>query len=94
LSRISVLTMWGSNGPTVVRWEAGHLEAAIVTREGVNLSMVTTAAGQVFLAFMEADKIEHHLKRDLQDGTAGQSPASASRPPSCTNSKMTFVREG
>jgi DNA-binding IclR family transcriptional regulator len=65
-SLVSVLAVWGSHGPTVVRWEVGRLEAAIRVREGINLSLVTTAAGQIFLAFREPHEIAAQLERDIQ----------------------------
>lgn len=65
-SLVSVLAVWGSHGPTVVRWEVGRLEAAIHVREGINLSLVTTAAGQIFLAFLEPHEIAAELERDVQ----------------------------
>ncbi len=52
-SLVSVLTVWGTNGPTVVRWEQGKLEAVVRIHEGINLSLLTTAAGQIFLAYLD-----------------------------------------
>ena len=65
-SLVSVLAVWGSHGPTVVRWEVGNLEAAIHVREGINLSLVTTAAGQIFLAFLDPHITAAQLERDIQ----------------------------
>lgn len=65
-SLVSVLCVWGSNGPTVVRWEQGRLEAAIRVREGINLSLLTTAAGQIFLAFLDTSTAAAQLDHDLR----------------------------
>ena len=72
---VSVLAVWGSHGPTVVRWEVGNLEAAIHVREGINLSLITTAAGQIFLAFLAVDKTREQLERDIRTWNA-TAPAS------------------
>ena len=74
-SLVSVLAVWGSHGPTVVRWEQGKLEAAVRVREGINLSMLTTAAGQVFLAYLDARTIAEQLERDLKALNRGAAPA-------------------
>jgi DNA-binding IclR family transcriptional regulator len=65
-SLVSVATVWGSNGPTVVRWEQGKLEAVVRIREGINLSLLVTAAGQIFLAFHDQEVIAEQLDRDLR----------------------------
>jgi DNA-binding IclR family transcriptional regulator len=65
-SLVSVLAVWGTHGPTVVRWEVGNLEAAIHVREGINLSLVTTAAGQIFLAFLDPRLTATQMERDVQ----------------------------
>lgn len=72
---VSVLSVWGSNGPTVVRWEQGRLEAAVRVREGINLSMLTTAAGQIFLAYLDPRTIAEQLDRDLKALNRGAAPA-------------------
>ena len=72
---VSVLSVWGSHGPTVVRWEQGKLEAAVRVREGINLSMLTTAAGQIFLAYLDPRTIAEQLDRDLKALNRGAPPA-------------------
>lgn len=66
-SLVSLLSVWGTNGTTVVRWEQGRLEAAVRVREGINLSLLTTAAGQVFLAYLDPRSIAAEVERDLRD---------------------------
>lgn len=63
-SLVSLLSVWGTNGTTVVRWEQGRLEAAVRVREGINLSLLTTAAGQIFLAYLEPRAIAAQLEQD------------------------------
>lgn len=65
-SLVSIATVWGTNGPTVVRWEQGQLEAAVHIREGINLSLLVTAAGQIFLAFLDWKMIAEQVNHDLR----------------------------
>lgn len=62
---VSLLSVWGTNGPTVIKTEQGHLETAVRIREGVNLSLPITAVGRVFLAYMPAAEIKPFLQRDM-----------------------------
>lgn len=76
---VSLLSTWGSHGPTIIKWEQGRLNTAVRIREGRNLPLLTTATGRVFLAFMPdnevKDLLDHELarqtemlpKRDLSD---------------------------
>ena len=87
-SLVSVLAVWGTHGPTVVRWEVGRLEAAIRVREGINLSLVTTAAGQIFLAFLDPHESAAQLERDIH---AWNSTAPAAK--QYTKPKVKALRE-
>jgi DNA-binding IclR family transcriptional regulator len=62
---VSLLSVWGSNGPTVIKTEQGGLETAVRIREGVNLSLPITAVGRIFLAYMPAGEIKPLLQRDV-----------------------------
>lgn len=62
---VSVLSVWGSNGPTVIKSEQGALETAVRIREGANLSLPITAVGRIFLAYMPASEIKVFLQRDI-----------------------------
>jgi DNA-binding IclR family transcriptional regulator len=75
VSLVSLLSVWGTNGPTVVRWEQGKLEAAVRVREGINLSLLTTAAGQVFLAYLDPRAIASQLDHDLRAWNRTAPPA-------------------
>jgi DNA-binding IclR family transcriptional regulator len=61
---VSVLCLWGTNGPTVIRGERGELDIAIRIREGVNLSVVATATGRIFLAYQESADVKSIVDRD------------------------------
>lgn len=67
---VSILSVWGSNGPTVIRAEVGRLETAIHVREGTNVSTVITAVGRVFLAYMPPEDISAFVDRHRQEWNA------------------------
>lgn len=64
-SFVSVLCVWGTNGPTVIRGERGTLDVAVRIREGVNLSTVATATGRIFLAHQDTADAQAVIDRDL-----------------------------
>ena len=61
----TVLSLWGSNGPTVIRCENGTLDMSLKVREGSNLSLLSTATGRVFLTYMPEKVVEPFLKREV-----------------------------
>ena len=63
---VSLLSTWGSNGPTLVKWEPGRLQTAVRLREGRNLPLLTTATGRVFLTHMPAGDTRPLLDRELK----------------------------
>ncbi|MGE5537745.1 MAG: IclR family transcriptional regulator [Gemmatimonas sp.] len=67
---VSVLNVWGSHGPTAIRCEHGNLAAPIRIREGITLSMLQTAAGKVFLAYLPESQTQPALARELAERTA------------------------
>jgi DNA-binding IclR family transcriptional regulator len=64
---VSVLTVWGSHGPTAVRCEHGNIEAPIRIREGIALSLFKTSAGKVFLTYWPAAELQPVLARELAE---------------------------
>ena len=69
---VAQISVWGSNGPTVIREEQGRLETALRTHAGTNLSLLATASGRIFLAYLEKREFEPHLPRDVADWNAGR----------------------
>jgi DNA-binding IclR family transcriptional regulator len=67
---VSLLSTWGSNGPTLVKWEPGRLQTAVRLREGRNLPLLTTATGRVFLAHMSFKEIRSMIDRELKTHNA------------------------
>lgn len=62
---VSLLSTWGSHGPTIIKWEQGRLNTAVRIREGRNLPLLTTATGRVFLAFVPDKDIKDLLHQEL-----------------------------
>lgn len=71
----SLICVWGTNGPTVIRWEQADLASAVRIREGRNLSLLRSASGRVFLAYEKAATVLPFVKRELATWTAAQGKA-------------------
>ena len=66
----STLSVWGSNGPTVVRSTDENLQISVRVKVGTNLPLPITAVGRIFLTFMPAEETRAILERDLADWNA------------------------
>ncbi|HEY4134138.1 MAG TPA: IclR family transcriptional regulator [Alphaproteobacteria bacterium] len=62
---VSLLSVWGSHGSTVIKYEQGTLSSVLRVREGSNLPLLTSATGRVFLTYMPAADTRDVLKREL-----------------------------
>lgn len=62
----SVLSVWGSNGPTVIKTERGRMELAVQSYAGLNLAVPITAAGRIFMTYLDEAKTRAILARDLK----------------------------
>lgn len=76
----ALMTVWGTNGPTVIRCEQAQLQSAVRVREGRVLSMLSSASGRVFLTYLPEPLVAPFLERELKDrrrqdplGAAGKS---------------------
>jgi DNA-binding IclR family transcriptional regulator len=63
---VSILCVWGSNGPTVIKWEQGQLDLAVRIREGLNLPVPITAAGRLFMTYLPDKELKPVLDRDVR----------------------------
>ncbi len=61
----SLICVWGTNGPTVIRWEQADLASAVRIREGRNLPLLRSASGRVFLTYEKPATVEPFVKREL-----------------------------
>lgn len=63
----AILAIWGSAGPTIVRWEECRRPIAINARVGSALSLLDSATGQVFAAFLPAEATQRQLAEEMRD---------------------------
>lgn len=61
----ALMTVWGTNGPTVIRCEQADLFSAVRVREGRNLSLLHSAAGRVFLSYLPEATTSPFVEREL-----------------------------
>lgn len=61
----TLITVWGTNGPTVIRCEQAQLVSAVRVREGRNLSLLHSAAGRVFLTYLPEAITTPFVEREL-----------------------------
>jgi DNA-binding IclR family transcriptional regulator len=73
---VSNLCTWGSHGPTLVYWEVGNLEFGTRLQLGFTYNLVSTATGRVFLAYLDLERINEPLKRDMAAWNAIAKPTS------------------
>ncbi len=63
----SSISVWGSYGPTVIRSETAHLDSAVRTREGRTLSLLRTASGRIFLAYLTPQETQARINQELRE---------------------------
>jgi len=68
----ALMTVWGTNGPTVIRCEQAQLVSAVRVREGRNLSVLTSASGRVFLAHLPEAMTAPFVEREIAASGKGQ----------------------
>jgi DNA-binding IclR family transcriptional regulator len=68
------LAIWGTHGPTVVRMEEPSHPVHIAMRVGSTVSLLETATGRIFAAFMPSATINSALTEDLDRLSIGYDP--------------------
>jgi len=63
------LSVWGDDGPIVVRWDYGTFALPISVRVGATLPLLSSSAGQVFLAALPESLTGRALARASGNGT-------------------------
>lgn len=66
-NQTAMLAIWGSGGPTIVRWEECRRPVAINVRVGSALSLLDSATGLVFAAFLPRHLTEEKLGEEMRD---------------------------
>lgn len=91
---VSTLSVWGSHGPTVIRCEHATLATPIRIREGIVLPLLTTAAGNLFLAYEAESLSAPLLEREMQDWNALHTGKDAMNPERIATIKEEVRRRG
>lgn len=60
------LSVWGDNGPVIVRWDYGNHALSLTARVGATLPLIESAAGQIFLANLPSAMTQHALHKSLE----------------------------
>jgi DNA-binding IclR family transcriptional regulator len=68
----ALTTVWGTNGPTVIRCEQAQLFSAVRVREGRNLSLLTSASGRVFLTHLPEALTTPFVEREIAASGQGR----------------------
>jgi len=69
INEVTALAAWSENGPIVVRWERPQRPISISVVTGSALSLVTTAVGRIFAAYLPPSRTDELLERELTSGT-------------------------
>jgi DNA-binding IclR family transcriptional regulator len=77
----SLISVWGTNGPTVIRWEQADLASAVRIREGRNLPLLRSASGRVFLAYQKPAMAEPFVTREVAAWNATHGKTESIGPP-------------
>ena len=85
----SALAVWGNRGPTIVHIEQGAQPVHVDMRPGTVMSVVGTATGRVFAAYLPPKLVEHYIKAELREGSDGDG-----RPPRGSRSRRSSPRSG
>lgn len=71
-NQTAMLGIWGSAGPTIVRWEECRRPVAINVRVGSVLSLLDSATGLVFAAFLPRHLTEEKLGEEMRYHDRGE----------------------
>ena len=71
LTRPVALSVWGNHGPTVVRIEEGTGAVHVNMRVGSIMSLLGTATGRVFAAFLPPKMIENFIESGVGRASVG-----------------------
>ena len=70
------LAVWNERGPVVVRWERPRRPITVNVLTGTSLSLLNSAAGRVFAAWMPEAQTDALLQREIDTGRAPAGVAS------------------
>jgi DNA-binding IclR family transcriptional regulator len=62
-----LLAVWGTNGPTIVRWVESARPVTVNIRVGSNMPLLRSATGQIFAAWLPQSTIAPAMKAELSE---------------------------
>lgn len=65
INETTALSTWSPNGPIVVRWIRPPKPVAVSVTTGTAQSMVTTASGCIFGAYLPPEKYNHLIEKEI-----------------------------
>ncbi|HEY3605527.1 MAG TPA: IclR family transcriptional regulator [Sporichthyaceae bacterium] len=71
--------VWGEHGPVLVRWENGNELLPMIVRIGATLPLLSSSAGQVFLAHLPAAMTDPVIRASRRDGLTDLDDAAVGR---------------
>lgn len=69
INEVTALAAWSDNGPVVVRWERPQKPISVSVVTGSAQSLLTTAVGRAFAAYLPPARTDGLLGRELAGGT-------------------------
>jgi DNA-binding IclR family transcriptional regulator len=74
-----MLSVWGTNGPTIVRWIEPARPVTVNVRVGSNMPLLRSATGEVFAALLPASMTATFIKDELREikNRDGHAPSTA-----------------
>lgn len=68
LNVTSTLSVWGSNGTTIIKCEMARNNRINQIREGTNLALLTSATGRIFFSYLPRRETQEFLDRQSATG--------------------------
>jgi DNA-binding IclR family transcriptional regulator len=90
----SLICVWGTNGPTVIRWEQADLMSAVRIREGRTLSLLRSASGRVFLTYLPPATTEPFVAKEIEAWNSTHSTKDAFTPTRLQKLKAEVLAHG
>ena len=79
LNVTSTLSVWGSNGTTIIKCEMARSNRINQIREGTNLALLTSATGRIFFTYLPRRETQEFLDRQNTMRSPGTADTAMSR---------------
>ncbi|MEO6353771.1 MAG: IclR family transcriptional regulator [Burkholderiaceae bacterium] len=72
INETTALAVWGETGPVIVRWERPRRPITVNVVTGTALSLLTTASGRVFAAWLPKNFVDPLISNELKSKTRSE----------------------